>query len=489
MKQYEKKDIKNDEIKNENEEKKNSTLQTYIENYGCQMNLFDNEIVASLLLDKGFSITENLEKANIILINTCSIREKAESTLKNRLQNLKYLKKNKKNPPLFGILGCLSKQIKKLDQENIIDFSISPDSYRKISDIIIRLINENKNQKKDSKIFSLHKENETYSDITPYQFWNKNRKNKKVTAFLSITRGCDNMCTFCVVPFTRGRERSSDPNLILKECKILYEKGYKEVTLLGQNVDSYLWGGRDFLKKQILKKENKNFIDFSILLDLLAKKIPSMRIRFSTSNPHDMSEKVIEIISKHSNICNHIHLPVQSGSNKILKLMNRKYTRESYISLIKKIREKIPECSISHDIMTGFCHENEKDHQETISLMNNIKYNYGYMFSYSHRPGTYAYRKFQDNVPENVKKRRLKEIIHLQRTHSIFQMKKYIGKIQEVLIEGESKKNHQDWWYGRNTQNIGVVFPKESFIVGDLVHVQIINYTSSTLIGRGIKIK
>ncbi len=293
------------------------------------------------------------------------------------------------------------------------------------------------------------------------------------------------MCTFCVVPFTRGRERSSDPNSILRECKNLYEKGYKEVTLLGQNVDSYLWVGSNILKKQIFKinRNKKDFFDFSMLLDFLARKIPFMRIRFSTSNPHDMSESVIKVISKYSNICKHIHLPVQSGSNKILKLMNRKYTRESYISLIKKIRSIIPECSISHDIITGFCNENEEDHKKTISLMKNVKYNYGYMFSYSPRPGTFAYKKYQDNVPENVKKRRLKEIIDVQRLHSIFYMKKYMEKTQEVLIEGESKRKNQDW-YGRNTQNTVVVFPKViGKKIGDIVYVKIKNYTSATLIG------
>nr|WP_238783817.1 tRNA (N6-isopentenyl adenosine(37)-C2)-methylthiotransferase MiaB [Blattabacterium cuenoti] len=439
------------------------------------MNISDNEIIASFLLKKNFSITNNLEEANIILINTCFIRKKAELTLKYRLQNLKYLKLKKK-PPLFGILGCISKHIKKLDKENIVDFVIPPDSYRKIPDIIFLV----KKKKEYSQILS-QKINETYADITPYQL----NKEKKVTSFISITRGCDNMCTFCVVPFTRGRERSSDPDSILRECKKLYDKGYKEVTLLGQNVDSYLWVGSNLLKKQIYKiRNNKNFIDFSMLLDLLAKEIPLMRIRFSTSNPHDMSENVIKVISKHSNICKHIHLPVQSGSNKILKLMNRKYTCESYISLIKKIRSIIPQCSISHDIMTGFCNENEEDHQKTISLMNNVKYNYGYMFSYSHRPGTYAYKKFKDNVPEYIKKRRLKEIIDLQKNHSIFHMKEYIGKIQEVLIEGVSKKRDQDW-YGRNTQNTVVVFPKiNKKKIGDIVHLKITNYTSATLIGN-----
>ncbi|AER40707.1 MAG: tRNA (N6-isopentenyl adenosine(37)-C2)-methylthiotransferase MiaB [Flavobacteriales bacterium] len=441
----------------------------YIESYGCQMNVSDTEIIISILLKNGFLFTENLKKANIILLNTCAIREKAELTIKNRLQQLI---KNKKKSTLLGILGCLSKiSVSMRDHfSNIIDFSVGPDSYKSIPNIISSLMKG----KKNPKIF-LKNQKETYSDVNPF------RKKNKITTFLSITRGCNNMCSFCIVPFTRGRERSRNPYSIIEECKNLYKNGFKEVTLLGQNVDSYLW-----INDQKTIKINNDKIDFSNLLDLLATEIPFMRIRFSTSNPHDMSDKVIEIISKYSNICKHIHLPVQSGSNKILKLMNRKYTREKYLSLIKKIRSKIPECSISHDIITGFCDEEEKDHQQTISLMNEVKYNYGYMFSYSPRPGTYAYRKLKDNVPEYIKKRRLREIIDLQRNHSFVHMKKNIGKIQEVLIEGESKKNDQDW-YGKTTQNTVVVFPKfpkKYSKIGETVFVKIIDCTSATLIGK-----
>lgn len=452
-----------------------NTLKTpffYIENYGCQMNISDTEIIISILLKNGFLLTNDLKKAHIILLNTCAIREKAELSIKNRLDNLKYLKSNNQKIPLFGILGCLSKSEKYSD---LIDFSIGPNSYRKIPDII-RLVMMN-GKKKIEPILLSENQDETYENISPFPY------KKKIATFLSITRGCDNMCTFCIVPFTRGRERSSSPYSIIQECENLYEKGYKEVTLLGQNVDSYLWFGGGLKKKIKIDKKNEKIVDFSRLLDLLASKIPLMRIRFSTSNPHDMSDRVIEVISKHSNICKHIHLPVQSGSNKILRLMNRKYTREKYLSLIHKIRSIIPECSISHDIITGFCNEEEEDHLETISLMNEVKYDYGYMFSYSPRPGTYAYKKLKDNVPENVKKRRLKEIIDLQRIHSIFQMKKYLGTIQEVLIEGKSKKNNQDW-YGRNTQNIVVVFPKKLSKIGETVFVKIINCTSATLIGK-----
>ncbi|WP_185868877.1 tRNA (N6-isopentenyl adenosine(37)-C2)-methylthiotransferase MiaB [Blattabacterium cuenoti] len=436
-----------------NQKKLNKSF--YIENYGCQMNISDSEIVTSILLDNKFILSDNLENANIILLNSCSVREKAELSIKKRLEELKFLKKKKET--IFGIIGCLSKQSRDfLLQEKKINFFVNPNSYKELPNFILYAISNKKYF--PSKSFQTK---ETYTDINP--FYGK----KKITTFLSITRGCNNMCTFCIVPFTRGREKNTDPYYIIEECKRLYKNGYKEVTLLGQNVDSYLW-----------KK-----IDFSYLLDFLAQEVPLMRIRFSTSNPHDMSDKVLKIISKHSNICKHIHLPVQSGSNKILKLMNRKYTREEYLSLIKKIRKIIPECSISHDIMTGFCNEDEEDHKYTIDLMNKIQYNYGYMFSYSPRPGTYAYRRLKDNVPQHVKKNRLSEIIELQKKHSFFRMKEYLGKVQEVLIEGESKKNDKHW-YGRNTQNLVVVFPKKLSKIGDIVFVKIIENTSATLIGK-----
>ncbi|WP_185865856.1 tRNA (N6-isopentenyl adenosine(37)-C2)-methylthiotransferase MiaB [Blattabacterium cuenoti] len=443
-----------------NQKKLNKSF--YIETYGCQMNVADSEIVTSILCNDGFFLSEYLEEANIILFNSCSVREKAELTLKKRLEQLQFVKKKKKI--LFGVIGCLSKKVRDLLlKEKKIDFFVNQNSYKELSNFI-RYASIGKKYLYFNPQVN-HQKKETYADISPFI------KKKKITTFLSITRGCDNMCTFCIVPFTRGREISSNPYYIIDECKRLYKNGYKEITLLGQNVDSYKW--------------NKGLItiDFSDLLSLLAIEIPLMRIRFSTSNPHDMSDKVLKIISKHSNICKHIHLPVQSGSNKILKLMNRKYTREKYLSLVKKIRTIIPECSISHDIMTGFCNEEEKDHQDTIDLMNQIQYNYGYMFSYSPRPGTYAYRKLEDNVPKNVKKERLKEIIDLQKKHSLFRLKEYLGKVQEVLIEGESKRNNQ-YWYGRNTQNLVVVFPKESYKMGNIVSVKITDSTSATLIGK-----
>ncbi|WP_341656130.1 tRNA (N6-isopentenyl adenosine(37)-C2)-methylthiotransferase MiaB [Blattabacterium cuenoti] len=440
----------------------------YIENYGCQMNISDSDIITSILLNHGFVLSENLDQANIILLNACSIREKAELTLKKRLEQLNFCKKKKKI--WIGIIGCFSKEIKKFFcTKKMVDFFVSPDSYREIPNFIYYSIMGMQ------YLSYLKKRNETYADIS---FVKTKRNNKKITSFLSITRGCNNMCTFCIVPFTRGRERSSDPNSIIKECKRLYQNGYKEVTLLGQNVDSYLW-----IEEKNMNQNQKNVVDFSKLLDLLAKEIPMMRIRFSTSNPHDMSNKVLEVISKHKNICKHIHLPVQSGSNKILKLMNRKYTREEYLFLVQQIKNIIPKCSISHDMIAGFCDENEQDHQDTINLMNEIKYNYGYMFSYSPRPGTYAYRKLKDNVPQHIKKKRLQEIIDLQRKHSFYRMQEHLGRVEEVLIEGESKKNNQ-YWYGRNTQNLIVILPKKLLNIGDYAHVKITNTTSATLIGE-----
>ncbi|WP_185868375.1 tRNA (N6-isopentenyl adenosine(37)-C2)-methylthiotransferase MiaB [Blattabacterium cuenoti] len=448
------------------EEKKKNKSENffYIENFGCQMNLSDSEIVASILLKCGYQLSQKVENANLILFNSCSIRKKAEISLKKKIDELEYLRK--KNGIFFGIIGCISKSNRELLDKKI-DFFLNPNAYKKIP-YIIRSLNQGELIKKNNIL----SQKETYEDILPFRFLNQ----EKIKTFLSITRGCNNMCTFCIVPFTRGREISRSPNSILHECHLLYKEGYKEITLLGQNVDSYKWIEPN-------SNHKKKIIDFSNLLRIIAENLPFMRIRFSTSNPHDMSEQVLKVIAQNKNICKHIHLPVQSGSNKILKLMNRKYTREEYLFLIEKIKSIIPECSISHDIMTGFCNENEKDHLDTIDLMNQVKYNYGYMFSYSPRPGTYAYRNLKNNVPDHIKKRRLEEIISLQRKHSLFRMKEYLGKLQEVLIERISKKSDQ-YWYGKNSQNLGVVFPKKNFKVGDIVHVKIKTVTSATLIGN-----
>ncbi|WP_185882790.1 tRNA (N6-isopentenyl adenosine(37)-C2)-methylthiotransferase MiaB [Blattabacterium cuenoti] len=451
-------------MKNDKKHLANVKKTFYIKNFGCQMNTSDSEIVTSILLNNNFDLSPKIEKANIILLNSCSIREKAEITLKNKIKELKNFRK-KNN--IIGVIGCISKiMLKNLIKNHQIDFFSNPTYYKELPHIIQSSI-------KGYKIYSFPKKKETYEDVIPFKKPLPHKK--KVTTIMSITRGCNNMCTFCIVPFTRGREISRNPFSIINECKNLFKNGYKEITLLGQNVDSYLWNSSHIDKSK--------YINFSKLLNILATEIPHMRIRFTTSNPHDMSDDVLKTISQHENICKHIHLPVQSGSNKILKLMNRKYSREEYLSLIKRIRNIIPDCSISHDIMTGFCNEEEYDHLETINLMKKVKYNYGYMFAYSPRPGTYAYKTLEDNVPYSIKKKRLSEIISLQRKHSFFRMKEYIGKIQQVLIEGESKKSPK-YWYGRNTQNIVVVFLKNKFKIGDIINVKIIDITSSTLIGE-----
>lgn len=442
----------------------------YIETYGCQMNRSDSEIVAAIMNKEGYVFTKDLYDANIILINTCSIRNKAEQTIRNRLKYYKSIKLKNSNL-IICLLGCMSEHFKSkiLEEESIIDVVVGPDSYRSLPDLIKVSRSDNR-----SVINVLLSKEETYAELKPIRFLSK-----KVTAFVSIIRGCNNMCTFCVVPFTRGRERSRDPFSILEECQQLYKDGYREITLLGQNVDSYLW------YHNIEKYPNYMF-KFSKLLELLANNIPSnMRIRFSTSNPHDMSIDVLNVISNYKNICNYIHLPVQSGSNSILKKMNRKYTREEYIKLINKIRLIIPNCGISHDIIVGFCDETEKDHKETLSLMEYVKYNFGYMFFYSERKGTMAYKKMKDNIPINIKKRRLKEIITLQREHSYYRMKENIGDIQEILIENISKKNI-NYLCGRNSQNCVVVFPKKNYKIGDFIKVKIKDCTSATLIGNPV---
>ncbi|WGH25655.1 MAG: tRNA (N6-isopentenyl adenosine(37)-C2)-methylthiotransferase MiaB [Candidatus Shikimatogenerans bostrichidophilus] len=447
----------------------------YIENYGCQMNIYDNEIIISILTKNNLFYVNNIYKADLVLINTCSIREKAEETIYNRLLFLNSIKKKKKFF-LLGIIGCMAKRIdsKFFFKKKILDFVIGPDKYRELPNII-KSFNNNDNRYFYNIILS---NEETYSDIFPTKLYNYN----KVTSFVTISRGCDNMCTFCVVPFTRGRERSKSPNNIIKECNKLYNMGYKEVTLLGQNVDSYLWCKKNHIKKKIIKEKNKT-INFSQLLEKISKSLPNMRIRFCTSNPQDMSLDVIKIMKKYDNICKYIHLPVQSGSNRILKLMNRKYTRMEYIKLVELIKNIIPNCSLSYDIITGFCTETEKDHLDTLNIMKYIKYDFGYMFCYSHRKGTYAFKKLKDNVPIIIKKLRLKEIINLQRKHSYLKLKKYINTIQEVLIEGISKKDN-NYYFGRNSQNSVIVFPKNKSKIGDLVNVKIISNTSATLIGE-----
>ena len=438
------------------------------------MNFSDSEVVSSILNKHGYQSCDDFANSDIILLNTCSIREKAELTIRKKLESFKKLKKKNSNLKV-GVLGCMAERLKDkfLIEEKIVDLVVGPDAYRDIPNLLDEV------ELGNNAVNVILSKDETYGNIDPSRF-----NSNGITAFVSITRGCDNMCTFCVVPFTRGRERSRDPKSILREIEELKSKGYREITLLGQNVDSYLWYGgglkKDFKNASELQK--KCSLSFSKLLDLIANKFKNMRIRFTTSNPQDMSEDVLNTMAKHKNICNHIHLPVQSGSDKVLKLMNRKHTVNDYKKLIDKIKEILPGCGISHDMITGFPNETNEDHRLTIELMKYVKYDFGFMFKYSERPGTLAYKKLSDNVPEKIKQKRLEEIIHLQQEHSFINLKKFIGENCEVLIEKESKKSASHW-AGRNDQNIMVVFPKKNHKPGDLVNVKINNNTSTTLIG------
>jgi tRNA-2-methylthio-N6-dimethylallyladenosine synthase len=457
--------------------KDNNTRKLYIESYGCQMNFSDSEIVASILAGEGFSTTQELQEADLVLVNTCSIREKAETTVRKRLEKFNAVKKTRPHMKV-GVLGCMAERLKNklLEEEQIVDMVVGPDAYKDLPNLI-QEIDEGR-----SAVNVILSKDETYGDVAPVRL-----NSNGVTAFVSITRGCDNMCTFCVVPFTRGRERSRDPQSIVSEVNSLWESGYKEVTLLGQNVDSYLWYGGG-LKKDIDKAtemQKATAVNFSGLLQLVAEAQPKMRIRFSTSNPQDMTLDVVTTMAKFNNICNSIHLPVQSGSDRILKAMNRLHTRAAYMKLIDDIRKIIPDCAISQDMITGFPTETEEDHRDTLSLMEYVKYDYGFMFGYSERPGTMAARKLEDDIPEPVKKKRLQEIIALQLQHSLYRTRQHVGKTEEVLIEGPSKKSDAHWM-GRNSQNTVVVFPKENYKVGEFVNVKINDCTSATLLGKAV---
>jgi|TARA_A100001011_G_scaffold198867_1_gene207113 tRNA-2-methylthio-N6-dimethylallyladenosine synthase len=444
------------------------------------MNFADSEVVASILKKDGYQLTDKPKNANLVLLNTCSIRDKAEQTVRNKLKNFNSHKKENKDLKV-GLLGCMAERLKEklLDEEKMVDLVVGPDSYKDLPNLLDEVEH---NQRAVNVILS---KSETYSDISPVRIHNNG-----VNAFVSITRGCDNMCTFCVVPFTRGRERSRNPDSILREINELNEKGYKEVTLLGQNVDSYLWYGggpkKDFKKASEEQKLSAKI--FSNLLDLVASSFPKIRIRFSTSNPQDMTVDVIKTMAKYDNICNHIHLPIQSGSDRILKKMNRLHTRQEYLDLIRKIREIIPNCGISHDMITGFPSETERDHQDTLSLMEEVKYDFGYMFAYSERPGTYAARHFKDDISPKLKQRRLEEIITLQQKHSFERNKRFINSECPVLIDKSSKKSNE-YWSGRTSENNVVVFPKYDFVLGDIVNVKVQDCTTATLIGDINKIK
>ncbi len=452
----------------------------FIESYGCQMNMNDSEIVAAILETQGYNTTHKLEDADLVLVNTCSIREKAEQTIRKRLQKYNRVRIDENPKMKIGVLGCMAERLKTkfLEEEKMVDLVVGPDAYRDLPNLL-REVDEGR----DAINVILSKE-ETYGDVAPVRL-----NSNGVSAFVTITRGCDNMCTFCVVPFTRGRERSRDPKSIIDEAKDLWNRGFKEITLLGQNADSYLWYGgglkKDFDKASEIAQATA--VNFAKLLEMVAVALPKMRIRFATSNPHDMHEDVLHTIAKYDNICKYIHLPVQSGSTRILQKMNRQHTREEYIELIDKIRTIIPDCAISHDLITGFCTETEEDHQDTLSLMDYVKYDFGFMFAYSERPGTLAEKKMEDDVPLEIKKRRLKEIIDKQMEHSKFRLEHYVGKTVEVLIDGISKKNKEEW-KGRNSQNMVVVFPKTgNEKLGDFVQVKVNKATAATLIGEKIE--
>ncbi|MGB5419261.1 tRNA (N6-isopentenyl adenosine(37)-C2)-methylthiotransferase MiaB [Algibacter sp.] len=460
------------------EKKEGNKRKLFIESYGCAMNFSDSEIVASIMATQGYNTTQNLEEADLVLVNTCSIRDKAEQTVRKRLEKYNAVKRDHNPKMKVGVLGCMAERLKTkfLEEEKIVDLVVGPDAYKDLPNLLAEV-----DEGRDAINVILSKD-ETYGDISPVRL-----NTNGVSAFVSITRGCDNMCTFCVVPFTRGRERSRDPQSIIEEVNDLWSKGYKDITLLGQNVDSYLWYGgglkKDFEKASDMQKVTS--VNFSNLLEICAKAQPKMRIRFSTSNPQDLTLDVVETMAKYQNICNHIHLPVQSGSNRILKEMNRLHTREEYFELIDNIRRIIPNCTISQDMIVGFPTETEEDFQDTVSLMNYVKYNFGYMFTYSERPGTMAGRNMKDDVPEETKKRRLQDIVDLQRLHSEERTKAWVGKTVEVLIEKESKKSDSEW-SGRTSESIVCVFPKENYKVGDFVNVKVTDCTSATLKGEAV---
>lgn len=460
------------------EHKEENSKKLFIESYGCAMNFADSEIVASILTEQGYNTTQNLDEADLVLVNTCSIRDKAEQTIRKRLEKYNAVKRSINPGMKVGVLGCMAERLKDqfLEQEKIIDLVVGPDAYKDLPNLLKEV-----EEGRDAINVILSKE-ETYGDVAPVRL-----NSNGVNAFVSITRGCDNMCTFCVVPFTRGRERSREPQSIIEEIQDLWNRGFKEICLLGQNVDSYLWYGgglkKDYDKATEMQKATA--VDFAQLLEMCARQFPKMRFRFSTSNPQDMHEEVLHIIAKYDNVCNYIHLPVQSGSTRILKEMNRQHTREEYMELIDKIKRIIPDCTISQDIITGFPTETEEDHQDTISLMEYVRYDFGYMFSYSERPGTLAARKMEDNVPEEVKKRRLQEIVDLQQILSEERTSRFVGQTVEVLIERESKKSKAHW-SGRISENMVVVFPKENYKPGDFVMVKINNCTTATLIGEAV---
>lgn len=449
----------------------------YIESYGCQMNFSDSEIVASILQKDGFDTTSDINQADVVFLNTCSIREKAEQTVRSRLTQINTLKKQRPEM-LVGVLGCMAERLKSklLEEEKIVDLVAGPDAYRDLPKLILQV------DEGEKAVNTFLSREETYADISPVRL-----NSNGVTAFISIMRGCDNMCTFCVVPFTRGRERSRDPKSIVAEARDLFEKGYREVTLLGQNVDSYKWSPEENNKAWMEKKSVSQIVHFADLLDMVARVHPDLRVRFSTSHPKDITDDVLYTMARHENICKYIHLPVQSGSSRILEMMNRGYTREWYLQKVERIREILGEgCGISSDMIAGFCSETEEEHAETLSLMDKVKFDFAYMFFYSERPGTLAEKKFADDVSDEDKKRRLAEIIDKQRIHSLERNQPDVGKVYKVLIEGFSRRSNDDL-QGRNSANKVVVFPKGNYVKGQYVNVLIEGCTGATLFGKAVE--
>lgn len=448
----------------------------YIESYGCQMNFSDSEIVASIMKENGYDTTSDFEQADVIFLNTCSIRDKAEQTVRKRLSQFNTLKRNK--PELMvGVLGCMAERLKEklLDEEKIVDVVVGPDAYRDLPNLVTGAEFGNKG------VNTFLSREETYADIAPVRL-----NSNGVNAMISIMRGCDNMCSFCVVPFTRGRERSRDPHSIVSEAKDLFEQGYREVMLLGQNVDSYKWSPEENNKARLSKKEDEvsEVVHFHHLLEMVAEISPLLRVRFSTSHPKDITDEVLYTIKKYDNICKYIHLPVQSGNSRILELMNRTYDRDWYLERVSKIREILgEECGISSDMITGFCSETEEEHQDTLTLMDIVKYDFSYMFFYSERPGTLAAKKFEDDIPLEVKKRRLAEIIEKQSQLSFERNKLDLGKIQEILIEGTSKRSKEQL-KGKNSANKVVIIPDGPYQKGDYVMVKITDCSPATLFGE-----
>lgn len=458
------------------EEKAGAGKKIFLESYGCQMNFSDSEIVASIMVDDGFTTTSDFKEADLILVNTCAIRDNAEQRVRNRLNEFKSVKK--KNPDLVvGVLGCMAERLKAklLEEEQLVDIVVGPDAYRDLPNLV-KIVETG--QKAVNVLLS---KEETYADITPVRLGNNG-----ITAFISITRGCDNMCAFCVVPFTRGRERSRDPETIVNEARDLFNLGYREVTLLGQNVDSYLWTGGGLKKYNPTAEELEGSTSFAQLMEKVALVDPKLRVRFSTSHPKDMGDDVLHVMAKYPNICNYIHLPVQSGNTRLLEMMNRGYTREWYMDRINAIRTIVPDCAISTDVIAGFCSETEEEHADTLSLMDWVQYDFAYMFMYSERPKTLAERKFKDDVPEDVKGRRLTEIVDLQQKMSLASNQKDVGKTFEVLVESLSKRS-KEHLSGRNSQNKVIIFPKKDYQPGDYVMVKVHSCTAATLLGDSME--